>query len=743
MRCRALALAVAAAFASPLSLAQDVPPASPGPAPDPAQAVPDTLPAVEVEGFRGVEVASPKYARPLQETPRIASVLTDELLREQGVTTLKDALRNQPGISLQAGEGNPPGGDQLKIRGFNARDDIFVNGARDIGNYFRDPFFVEQIEIVKGPNSSFSGRGSSGGTINFVTRLPRLSDFGSAELSVGDAGLLRTTVDLNRQVGEDSALRVNLMAHDADLPGRDVAHEQRQGLYAAWAWGFSGPTRISADLLALRQDDTPDAGLPFDRDPAGAHSRGTGLLPPGLDFDNFYGHVDDYKHVDVTLLGLNVEHGFDNGAWLRNQLRLGEVRNDSITSSPRIRNIPAASPGFEGAQVRGDLKPRDQTDHSISNQTSLAFSFDTGGIGHDLVTGLELARYSYENRRRPDVSGPLTDLYDPQPRERPAAPYDGTTHRFETEEAALYVLDVMRLSDAWDLHAGLRVDRVRAEASEAGRENLPTPGDNRRLTRTDTETSWNLGLVHHVSERLSVYASVSSSFEISGNFDRNQVQLAGGATARVADPATFDLPPERTRNIELGAKWMAGEDLSLSAAIFETDKDNARFPGQAGGDNSILDSELRVRGFELMAAGQVTEAWRLYAGYVHLDGEVLAAPSRPYAVGQPLGGTPAHSASVFTTYDLTERFSLGGGVQYVADQFGSVQATAAGTRKVRIPSYTLWDVYASWRFNPDWSLRMNLVNATDERYIQQLAEGGGQGIPGPGRQLMATLRYDF
>jgi catecholate siderophore receptor len=741
----ALSLAIVSALPGVLPAGAAEPPATPDDGSGRARRAKSSaaLPEIQVEGFRAEQASGAKVQRPLQETPRIITVLPEALLREQGVTTLKDALRNQPGISLQAGEGNPPGGDQLKIRGFNARDDINVNGARDLGNYFRDPFYVDQIEIVKGPNSTYAGRGSTGGTINFVTKTPQLQDFNRAELSLGSDEFKRVSADLNRQLGDDAALRVNLMAHDAALPGRDIAEEKRHGAYLAYAWGIGGDTQISADLLHLKQNDIPDAGLPIDRDPASANSRGTGALPPGLDFDNFYGHVDDYKDVDVNLLGFTVEHSFGSGLLLRNQLRVSEVGNDSITSSPRIRSIPATSPAFEGAQVRGDTKPRDQTDEGISSQTSLGLSFDTGAIAHDLVAGLEFGEFDYENRRRPDVSGALTDLYDPQPRRRPATPYDGTVHRFRTDELALYALDVMRLAPGWDLHLGLRRDRVEAEASEAGRENLPTPGDNRRLSRTDEVTSWNAGLVRILSPTTSLYASVGTSFDISGNFDRNQVQLAGGATARVADAATFNLRPERTTAYEFGAKWLLGDALSINAALFETDKDRARFPGQAGGDNSILDSELRVRGLELLMAGQVNAAWRLYAGYAYLDGEVLAAPSRPFAVGQELGGTPKHSFSAFTTYDLTEALSVGGGVQYVDAQFGSVQASATGTVKARIPDYTVFDLYATWRLSDRLSLRMNAFNVADERYISQLAEGGGQGIPGPGRQLVGTLRYDF
>ncbi len=698
---------------------------------------------IEISGFRGEQPAGVKYTRPLQDTPRIVTVLPEALLQEQGVQNLSDALRNLPGISLQAGEGNPPGGDQLKIRGFNARDDINVNGARDIGAYFRDPFYVDQLEVVKGPNSTFSGRGSAGGTINFVTKAAKREAFGRAELSLGGASLKRATVDVNRPIGDNAAARVNLMAHESGTPGRDTVEQKRHGLYGAFTWGFTGATRVSADLLYTRQNDIPDAGLPLDRDPSGSHARGTGALPPGINFSNFYGHVDDYKDVEATQFGLVIEHELAPDLLLRNQTRLSKVTNDAITSSPRVRNIPAASPGFEGAQVRGDTKPRDQTDDGISNQTALISRFKTGGVQHDLVTGIEFARLSYENRRRPDANGPLTDLYAPAPRQRPANPYDGTVYSFETEEVALYALDTLKLAPQWELNLGLRWDRVKATASEAGRENLPTPGDNRVVSRTDDAVSGSLGVVWKLQPNLSLYASAGTAFEVSGNFDRNQVQLAGGATARVADNATFQLDPEKTTAFELGAKWRAGADLDVNAALFQTRKDRARFPGQAGGDNSILDAKLRVSGFELLTAGRVTRTWRLYSGYTYLDGEVLAAPSRPFAVGQTLGGTPKHSFNVFTLVDVLPRLSLGAGLQHVTQSWGSVQATETGTRKVLIPGYTVADLYAQWRFAPKTRLQFNVYNLADERYLLQVAEGGGQGIPGPGRQAVLTLRHEF
>lgn len=721
---------------------------------------------VTVVEFRGKEMSSPKYTREIIDIPRIITVLPSDLLEEQGVVSLQEAMRNIPGISLQAGEGNPPSGDQLKIRGFNARDDLNVNGVRDLGNYFRDPFYVDQIEIVKGPNSAYSGRGSAGGTINFVTKKPSRETFNQLEMSAGSDNSPRLTFDTNRAVGEDGAYRLNLMGHSSDVPGRDIVEEERFGLYAAYTWGVSGGTQVTADYLHTQQDDIPDAGLPFDRDyRAGA---GTGALPPGLDFDSYYGHTDDYRDLDADLFGVAVEHGLAGGTVLRNQTRYGVVHNDSITSSPRFAtSAGAANDGstcgpdfFSTVCARGDTKPRDQEDVGFTNQTDVMFGVATGSVEHDLVAGLELSDYDYENQRRPDTNGPTTSLYDPRPRRLADYPlqvpvYDGTQYAYETQGTGVYLLDTMALSSRLDLNAGLRWDRVEAAASERGRENLRCNADgsfnaagafpcsNGAFERTDEETSYSLGVVYRLRDNMSFYASFGTAYVLSGNFDRNQVQLAGGANARVASESTFNTPAETTKALEIGTKWLVGSDLNVNVALFRTETSNGRFPAQAGGDPAILDTAYYINGFEMLAAGQVTDKWRLYSGYTYLDSEVTGSPSRPYAVGQELGGTPEHSFNVFTTFDVTRNFSFGGGFQYVAEQTSGVQATPTGTLKVTIPSYRVFDVYTTYRFNERMLLRFNVANASDERYVATLAEGGGQGVPGLGRNGMLTLRYDF
>lgn len=726
---------------------------------------PATLQAVEVVDFRGEQMDSVKYTRDLQDTPRIITVLPSDLLEEQGATTLKDALKNIPGISLQAGEGNPPGGDQLKIRGFNARDDINVNDTRDLGNYFRDPFYVDQLEVVKGPNSAYSGRGSAGGTINFVTKQPFQEDFNRAEVSIGTDNLYRGTLDMNKTLSDNSAVRLNVMAHSADIPGRDITDEGRYGLYAAYTWGFKGATRITADYLHMTQDDLPDGGLPMDR---GNLLGNGGVMPSGLDYDNFSGHTNDYKKVDVDQFGFAVQHTFDSGTVLKNQTRLSRVHNDGWISSPRIFVGAIGTNTTDGVVtgctvlnpcVRGETKPRDQVDIGFNNQTDLLFNFKTGGVEHDLVAGMELARYSYENDRRRDTRGPLTSLYNPTARALgpntviggnlyglPA--YDGTTYKLVTEEIGLYLLDTMKLSEKWELNAGLRWDDVEATATRRGFDGINAATTNNTThKREDDEISYNLGLVYKLTPKASLYGAYGNAYVMSANFDRNSVQLAGGQAAEAIVGAGFDTPPEQVTAYELGAKWQVADGLDLAAAIFRTETTEGRFPGQDSGSLATPSGEYHVNGLELLAAGNITDKWRLYSGYTYLKSEVTASPAsgvnEPYVVGQELGGTPTHSFNLFTTYDVTPQISLGGGVQYVGEVTSGVDAAATGNVKITVPSYTVADLYATYKFSKQTQIRLNVYNVFDEEYISQLAEGGGQGIPGRGRQAVLTLRHDF
>lgn len=195
------------------------------------------LPAVSVEENKGEEeykVDQPsmnKLTEPLLDTPQTITIVPKQVLQDQNVTTLRDALRNVSGISLSAGEGGRQG-DSISIRGFSAANDFYLDGMSDYGSYYRDPFNLDAVEVLTGPSSVLFGKGSTGGVVNQVTKTPGLSPFVAGSASLGTNMTTRVTADVNTPVpsiGPGVAFRANLMAHRNEWADRDEGENERFG----------------------------------------------------------------------------------------------------------------------------------------------------------------------------------------------------------------------------------------------------------------------------------------------------------------------------------------------------------------------------------------------------------------------------------------------------------------------------------------------------------------------------------
>jgi catecholate siderophore receptor len=688
--------------------------------------------------YIGGALSSPKYTRPLTDVPQTITVIPEQLMEEQGVKSLRDALRNITGISMQAGEGNPPSGDQLKIRGFSARDDILIDGVRDVGNYFRDPFFIEQIEVTKGPSSAFAGRGSTGGTINQVSKAPRMNAFRELEVSAGTDNLKRLTVDLNAPIEAwpGAAFRLNVMAHEADQAGRDQVSNRRWGVAPTLAFGLGSATRVTLGFLHTEQDNLTDAGIPNSRNFSLAGSGFEGRIAP-VDTRNFYGYTNDYQRLTSDQGSVKIVHDFNEKVSLHNQLRVTRTHNDSIFPSPRY------SPGNlttidANTQVVGNRKPRDQIDQVLINQTDLTVKFNTGRIANTLVVGTEFSRQKSENRRRLDANGSTTSLFDPVARAAAALPYNGTRAQLDTDQAAIYVFDTMKLTPQWELNGGLRYDYVKTSVrgiDDSGR----LPGYVTNLAQVDKETSGSLGLVYKPVPQLSLYAGYGTSFDTSGRADL--VQLAGGNNNVPITDSSFGVAPEKSRSVELGSKLtIMNNQLDLNAAIFRTEKTNARTPGLPGEPPLVLDGVQRVNGLELSAAGRINSTWNVFAGYTYLDGQV-ARSNTAFEVGQRLDNMPRHSLSAWTTYQWTPKLTVGGGAQYMDARTSNIRSSDRENFAITAAPYWVGDAVASYRVNETTTLRLNIYNVTNRIYTFELASG--QSIPGPGRSATLAAQFAF
>jgi catecholate siderophore receptor len=657
----------------------------------------------------------------VRDAPQSISIIPHEVIEQQAATTMRDVLRNVSGISMAAGEGGVPAGDNLTLRGFSARTDIFVDGIRDFGSYTRDTFNVEQVEVVKGPSSAQTGRGSTGGYINLISKQPHRESFISGTVGVGSPDYLRGTLDVD--IGEDmtglkgAAFRLNLLYHDADVPGRDHVGGRRWGVAPAAALGLGTATRAILSYQYLGQDNLPDYGLPFV--PATVtvpelvpfHDR-----PAPVAHSNYYGLLDrDFEKTDTHILTFGLEHDLSDAMRVSNVTRYGRSARDSIYSSPRFLNDTTT-------EIRAQAQARDTVDQILINQTNLFAKFTTGGLSHDLVAGLEIAREKSRNRGWTISEASTTDLFDPDP----ARPYTGTivpsglVAHARADSVAGYVFDTIALSPQWLVSGGVRYERFDVDhiGLPSRSEPLPVP-----LSRTDTIVSWRAGLTFKPVPDFSLYAGAGSSAN----------PAFEGLTSSNVTSAVAALEPEKSRTYEVGAKWSAANGrLLLTGAVFRIDKSNARTPGLAGEPDTVLEGEQRVDGIEFGATGRITKNWELIAAYTYLDSEIRKS-NTPAEVGNRLLNTPTHTFSLWSTYRLPLGLELGGGIRYVGSRFTS----NANTRQV--PHYWLADATIAYDVSSQATLRLNLLNILDEEYVDSLS--GGHFLPGASRSAVATLAF--
>jgi catecholate siderophore receptor len=675
---------------------------------------------VEVAEQREARPESRKYTEPLRDIPQTITIVPRTVIEDQNATTLRDVLRNVTGISMQAGEGGVPAGDNLSIRGFSARTDIFVDGFRDFGGYSRDPFNVEQVEVSKGPASTFAGRGSTGGTVNLASKAPVLESFQTASFGLGNAGYKRGTFDLNLPFQDfavaGTSFRLNAMWTDSDVASRDVVTNQRFGFAPSLSLGLGTPTRLTVSYSRLGQDNLPDYGIPWvpaDNVPLEEYRN----QAPPVEFSNFYGlSARDYEDTTTDLATVDFEKDINPSVTLTNVVRYGRTDRDSVITSPRFE-----SPTSTDIR-RTDWKSRDQVDDLLGNQLNLVTRFETGSARHAVASGLELSSEGSINYTRVETGvepGP-TDLFDPHP----ADPYTGAIQRngaFNESDAlstAVYAFDTVELDERWQVTGGLRWERFDLDYLTVTAEGVETPSG-----RVDEMLSWRAGLIHRPRSNGSIYLGAGTSFNPSSE----------GLTL---SPATADVEPEKSFSIEAGTKWdLVSRRLGVSAAVFRTEKVNARTPGINPGDPpTVLDGKHRVDGIELGATGAPAEGWELFAGYTFMASEITES-NNPLEVGNEFGNTPKHSLTVWSSHALSSRFEAGMGVRYVGDRYNNNTVTRLA------PGYWLFDAMAAYRVNELLTLRLNGNNLGNATYIDRI--GGGHFVPGDGRTLMLTASVDF
>ena len=747
------ALAVIATLAMPLAHATGVANA----APELADGA--TLPKVLVTGGADRAVQGPaksssdKFTAPLLDTPKSVTVVTSETISQTGAVSLTDALRTVPGITIGASEGGNPVGDNLFIRGYNAQTDTYIDGVRDSGSQSREIFAIEQVEVVKGPNSALGGRSSAGGGINIVTKTARDSNFNNATVGLGTDKYARVTADINRVVGENTGFRLNAMVHANDIAGREIVGGERWGIAPTVTFGLNGPTRAILSFYHMQSSEIPDTGIPFNTPVSSVPdvAKNGGGTPFTVDREAFYGLKNrDFRDTETDVATVDLRHEFASSLAIRNVTRWGKSGQDYIYTQPDDSTGNKVRYGT----VWRRANTRDVDTRTLANATSLTGNFATAGIKHSFNVGVEFSREDTDRGSfvfTPGTNNPLTGnfncptagaetlyncttLVNPNPfdpwvytRSKSAAQTNVVTRT-----RAVYGFDTIEFNPQWLLNLGARWDDFSST--------LDTAATNTRARVASTFDTYQAGLVYKPKANGSIYLSWATSATPPGN--------DGGDGLDALSAAVQNLQPQTSRSIELGTKWevLPGGRLSLSAAVFKNDMDNARVTAPDGSSQNVGRKEMK--GVEFGLSGRITTAWTVFGGYTYLDGVIAdngftntGSTANPVWTPSPFNGnafptTPKHSASLWTTYAVNKAFTIGGGANFVDRQFANVNNTKYS------PSYTRFDAMATYTLNPNVSFQLNIQNLTDKLYFDRVSSPHYAGV-GPGRSatLMANLKF--
>ncbi|WP_419253611.1 TonB-dependent receptor [Caulobacter sp. ErkDOM-YI] len=721
---------------------------------------------VKVDGKRATDVQSGKYTAPLVDTPRSITVISSKIIEQTAATSLQDILRTSPGITFGAGEGGQPLADRPFIRGQASGNNVFVDGIRDSGGQTREVFNLEQVEVIKGPDSVYSGRGSGGGSINLGSKSPKPVSFVRGSIAGGTDAYVRGTADANYAFGETAAFRLNLMYTQGDTPGRDSVDFKRWGIAPSLAFGIGTDTQVTASYYHLDSEQDPDYGIPLASKRTWAPTATDGRVRPAngiadVSRSAYYGLSRDFLKTRADIATLILNHQINDDFAVRQAVRYSKSVNDYVVTNPGDGGAAQFVAG-EWWMKRG-TKSRWNPTTTLAAVTDFSGKFDLGAVENRFNIGVELAREINENASYVVYGaagsacptgftanfttagvGDCTRLYAPNPNNS----WTGTITRAPaarsvTKTAAIYGFDTIKLSDKLQVNLGGRYDVYNTRGT-----NVTVTSAAGVITSTVftsvPQAEWDffnyqVGLVFKPTAASSLYASYATASTpptIAGG-DQN---TAGGIGA--GNLSTTLLDPEDTISSEIGAKWTLFDDrLAVSGALFRTERKNAQIQVSAGVYQQV--GEARVQGVELGVSGNVTPKWQVFGGYTYMDSELVRGAYTGVNQGDPLANTPEHSFSLFSTYRVTRKIALGGGAYYVSDSFGGNQGGAGGgVNKVYAPAYTRYDAFASWAVSDKIDLQLNVQNLTDQRFILR-TNGVHHADPAPARQAMLTVNVKY
>lgn len=694
--------------------------------------------------FKVNQSANSKFVAPLLDTPKSVSVISKQLIEDTQVTTLSDALRTVPGITLGAGEGGNPNGDRPFIRGYNSESSMYVDGVRNATSQNREMFAVEQVEVTKGSASAMGGAGTTGGSINMISKVAKAGDFLEGSVAGGTDNYQRITLDGNKDFGNGIAARVAVMGHHNEKAGqKNGAEYKRAGIAPSIVFGLDTPTRATLSYYYLKSDDTPDSGVPYKYDAA---KKATVGKPVDVKQGIYYGLLSrDFQKQENQIGTIKLEHDLTDNLTLSNTAVYSSAKNDYLWTQP-----DDSKGNVLNDKVWRRINSRITDTNIFTDQLALTGKFNTGAFKHSFNIGAEYSDQKSDKGNYltsyPGYPGTTTggfnsdcaindawctSLTNPDSRDQwlgsSAANKNLTTTT--TETTSVYLLDNIEFSPQWLLDLGLRWDKFDTKQT------TNATGDS--IENNTNFLTYQAGLIFKPVENGSIYASYATS--------ANPVGVDGGDGSEAIGQAYMDLDPEESRTFEIGTKWdVLNERLNLTAAVFRTEKQNTRI--QLDATTYTNGGETQVDGLELGVNGQITDKWAVSAGYTYLDSETVnpgpscnrqgvCTPDNP-AKGKQMQNVPKNSATLWTTYAVTPALTLGAGAVAMDKVYGD----AANTKWV--PGYVRYDAMARYNVNENVDLQLNVNNLSDERYFTK-AYASHYATEAEGRSAVLAVNFKY
>lgn len=706
----------------------------------PGQAGGVNLPAIDVEGrqpdntLRG-DTGIGRLQGPIQSLPQTIQVIPQEVLRQQNVTTLEQALRNVPGITASIGEGNGGvNGDQLRIRGFTAQNDLYVDGLRDFGTFRRDAFTFEEVQALLGPSGTTFGSGSAGGSVNINSRVPHLGNAYNAVVTGGMGPLARATLDLNQQIGATTAMRLNIMGQNGSIVGRDLDSGHRWGIAPSIAFGLGTDTTVTLEYLHYTYNEATDAGIPVLTRPG--TTMGRPITEDGVSRSTWYGTPTDRDRSTVDRFTARLTHRATDWLTIYNDARVGfQERFFSFT----VPSVDAASTaaffnrtGNPVYSYSGGGSPFESTTWGVQNVTTLVGRFNTGSLRHEATLGLDVSYedferigYGYGTDRssfRGNLYAPINDI----PYGYTRSTGTNATRRAQTTAVGVFASERLWFTPEISVLGGIRWSRSQTDYQQFG------PGS--PITELNADNSfWDprAAVIWEPTPNQTFYFSYAqSSFAPGTNFTTQPGQASANNTA---------LEPERNTIYEVGARVnVLGGRLGLSAALYQIEKNNATETDPISGTTFSSGDQQRVRGVDLGVTGRITDAWLINARYSYMDSETTDSATAAN-VGRRVALVPEHSAALWTSYEFNQgqpwNLTLGGGFTWSSRTYLNATNTA------EVPSAFSLDALVSHRINDNLTVSVNGYNLTDNRNYTQLQ--GNRAVLGAGRTVLVSLAASF